>query len=621
MATQEQLERDKLLQQAFSQFGGNTPAAPAAAPAAAPEQNLPSAIPLPASTAQQPQAGPDLLPLPSVQDQQAGLMALEERQAQLRDVRRRQNEAQANSAKAITNRPRHRFIEEGKSFADAFTDPSEAQRAFAFNAGLALLSSSGTNNLSQRIGQALGSGMEGMQKARQAEIDSAVKASQSKEAALASEASGIREEITFDDQRAAFKAAGLAAANDVLEKNYQRRLDFQSQGNIEETRRIEKVNRIADTTRKDRIREEDQATAKATQAAKNKQHLTDQAAIQARHEATELRLGAEKPSSQLQTINEIATLRANGETDKANLLQAYYNKKTALSTTTQTMVDGQPVYTTTQKVPKYTGEAGETPVNALELSKKLSAGDAKLITEQREKFIAASQGDLSMSKFENLLDRGLKTGGAFTSGIAALESGAVDLMQATGLDLPFFSDEEEIELKDQVGMRESAIALSSQMGAERLEMFGGNDSERELLVALAMAPGVDKSIAGNRRIIKNNKIASQVLRSRVDFMEKWVSQNQGLSRVNKDGQSFASAWSKHQISEFKRLGGDLNSADIDDASRKAGQSAVNVYRSKMGFDSGLSTDAYGNKPSAIESATGNPVLKSSVQDIINRSRK
>ena len=31
MATQEQLEREKLLQQAFSQFGGDTPAEPAAA--------------------------------------------------------------------------------------------------------------------------------------------------------------------------------------------------------------------------------------------------------------------------------------------------------------------------------------------------------------------------------------------------------------------------------------------------------------------------------------------------------------------------------------------------------------------------------------------------------------
>lgn len=616
MATQEQLERDKLLQQAFSQFGGNTPAAPAAAS----EQNLPSAIPLPASTAQQPQAGPNLLPLPSAQDQQAGLMALEERQAQLRDVRSRQNEAQANSAKAITNRPRHKFLKEDQSFMDAFTDPSEAQRAFAFNAGLALLSSSGTNNLSQRIGQALGSGMEGMQKARQAEIDSAVKASQSKEAALASEASGIREEISFDDQRAAFKAAGLAAANDVLEKNYQRRLDFQSQGNIEETRRIDNVNRIADTTRKDRVRYEDRAIAKATREEKNKQEAINQAAIQSRFEDTELRLSAEKPSAELKTLNEIETLRANGETEKANYLQNYYNKKTALSTTTQTTVNGQPVYKTTQTIPKFTGEAGETPVNALELSKKLSAGDAKIINETREKFLVASQGDVAMSEFENLLDRGLETGGSFTRGKAALAAGTVDLMQATGLNLPFYSDEEEAQLADQVGMRESAISLSSQMGAERLSMFGGNDSERELLVALAMSPGVDKSIAGNRRIIKNSKIALQVLQSKANFMQKWAAENEGLHRVNKGGQSLANAWSKYQVSEFRKLGGDLNSAEIDDSSRKAGQSAVNVYRSRMGFDSGLSTDAYGNQPSAIESATGNPVLKSSVQDIINRSR-
>jgi len=550
------------------------------------------------------------------------LQAMIANQNALRENLLAQQAQAAKTAEAVGKRPNQRFLKEGQGFMDAFKNPGEGQRAFAIKAGLSLLSSGGTQDLSQRIGHALGAGAQGMQGARQAEIDSAAKVAQAQQARLTGEAGIIKQDMSFDDQRAAYKANQLAAAAAVDQKNYDRTQDALAQGNVKEAREIAKTNLIAKTVRDDRVREEERAIAAKNQQDKLLQQAITQQGVQDRFETSELRLGKQKPSSQLQTINEIATLRENGETDKANLLQAYYNKQTALSTTQQTLdADGNVIgYTTTQKVPRFTGDVGETPMSSRKLAEGLSTGDAKAINAQREKFIAASQGDLSMSKFENLLDDGLKTGGAFTSGVAALESGAVDLMQATGIGLPFYSDEEELQLADQVGMREAAIALSSQMGAERLEMFGGNDSERELLVALAMAPGVDKSIAGNRRIIKNNKIASQVLRSRVEFMENWVSENQGLSRVNKEGQNFASAWSKYQVDQFRKLGGDLSSKDIDEASRKAGQSAVNVYRSKMGFDSGLSSDAYGNAPSAVESATGNPVLKSVAQDIINKHK-
>ena len=627
MATPEELNERELLAQALSKFGSpdaqSAPAAPqrdVRAERLAAEQSIPEAIPLPTAEAQ---ALPSAIPM----DVQAppvdpGMQALEARQAQLRDIRARQAAAQVESGKTITNRPRTKFLKEGQSFSEAFSDPGEGQRAFAFNAGLALLSSSGTNNLSQRIGQALGSGMQGMQAARQGEIDSAVKAAQAKQASLASEASVIKEEMSFDDQREAYKANQLAAAAAVDQRNYERSMDALSQGNIEKAREIAETNLIAKTVRDDRIREEDRAIAAKNQQEKLLQQAITQQGIQDRFDITELRLSEKKPSAQLQTINEIATLRENGETEKADALQAYYNKQTALSTTKQTVdADGNVTgYTTTQKVPSFTVNEGENPISFKKLAEGLSSGDAKLINAEREKFLASSQGDLSMGQFESLLDKGLQTGGAFTGGVAALESGAVDLMQATGIGLPFYSEDEELQLADQVGMREAAIALSSQMGAERLEMFGGNDSERELLVALAMAPGVDKSIAGNRRIIKNNKIASQILRSKVNLMQSWSANNGGLSMLNEDGKSFQDEWSSYQKRKFKELGGDINSEDIDEASRRAGESAVNVYRSKMGFDSGLSTDAYGNAPSALESATGNPVLKSVAQDIINKSK-
>ena len=164
MATQEELERERLLQQAFSQSGGATPVAPVAAPAATP-------IPLPRT---QPVADPvQPIPLPSARSQQPQQDPLMQYQQQIAAARQAEITAQQESFEqfnSINNRPRTKFFKKGKSFMDAFTDPSEAQRAFAFNAGLALLSSNGTNNLSQRIGQALGAGASAMTTQREKEL-------------------------------------------------------------------------------------------------------------------------------------------------------------------------------------------------------------------------------------------------------------------------------------------------------------------------------------------------------------------------------------------------------------------------------------------------------------------
>ena len=67
-------------------------------------------------------------------------------------------------------RPNQRFLNKDQSFMDAFRNPGAGQRDFALKAGLSLLSSGGTQDLSQRIGHALGAGVQGMQGAREAEL-------------------------------------------------------------------------------------------------------------------------------------------------------------------------------------------------------------------------------------------------------------------------------------------------------------------------------------------------------------------------------------------------------------------------------------------------------------------
>ena len=214
MATQEELEREKLLQQAFSQFGSDTPAAPAATPQRdvraerLAEEAATTPIPLPRT---QPVAAP-VQPIPGSREI---LLAQQERARQNTLAQQKLAERQS---KSINNRPRNKFLKENQSFMDAFTDPSEAQRAFAFNAGLALLSSNGTNNLSQRIGQALGSGMQGMQATRQAELDAVQKANESEMKLLQMQQQGIGQEMGFTKDIAAIDSAAAKAQADAVEK-------------------------------------------------------------------------------------------------------------------------------------------------------------------------------------------------------------------------------------------------------------------------------------------------------------------------------------------------------------------------------------------------------------------
>tara|TARA_R110002153_G_scaffold268401_1_gene433149 strand:+ start:27 stop:1181 length:1155 start_codon:yes stop_codon:yes gene_type:complete len=144
MATPEELENQRMLDLADGLKGIGTPGVETSQPA----------IKQPVNTQ----------PLPTLQSLQGDVQGI-------RDAYAAEQEAILDyQTKSLPQRSRTKFLNPGQSFADAFSKPSEAQRAFAFNAGLALLSSSGTNNLSQRIGQALGSGMEGMQKERERKL-------------------------------------------------------------------------------------------------------------------------------------------------------------------------------------------------------------------------------------------------------------------------------------------------------------------------------------------------------------------------------------------------------------------------------------------------------------------
>ena len=133
----------------------------------------------------------------------------------------------AETAKSIAQRPRQRFLNEGQGFMDAFKNPGAGQRQFAINAGLSLLSSGGTQDLSQRIGHALGAGVQGMQAARQGELDVASKAAQAKQAALASEGEGLVQEGAFSrDINSLRESQVQQARNEATDALEQKKFEF-----------------------------------------------------------------------------------------------------------------------------------------------------------------------------------------------------------------------------------------------------------------------------------------------------------------------------------------------------------------------------------------------------------
>ena len=143
------------------------------------------------------QGAPSVAPVVPQQPALGSREALIAQQAQVRQNAIAQQEALQASTEAITKRPRQRFLKEGQGFMDAFKNPGAGQRQFAINAGLSLLSSGGTQDLSQRIGHALGTGVQGMQAARQGEIDVASQAAKAQQAALGLQATNLNTELGF----------------------------------------------------------------------------------------------------------------------------------------------------------------------------------------------------------------------------------------------------------------------------------------------------------------------------------------------------------------------------------------------------------------------------------------
>ena len=112
-------------------------------------------------------------------------------------------------------------------------------------------------------------------------------------------------------------------------------------------------------------------------------------------------------------------------------------------------------------------------------------------------------------------------------------------------------------------------AISKEFGARTLSLFGGNDSNRELLVAIATNVSLDKKNETNLNIIKRKRVATNILRSRPDFQLQWIQENGSILSKNKAGENFIKSWRNYQDQKWKEESKNLPKPEINKKERKS----------------------------------------------------
>jgi len=93
-------------------------------------------------------------------------------------------------------------------------------------------------------------------------------------------------------------------------------------------------------------------------------------------------------------------------------------------------------------------------------------------------------------------------------------------------------------------------AISKQLGAETLQLFGGSDTEKELEVAILTNPALNKTKSANYYILERKMRAIAILRSKPGFKSQWLAENGDLSNPNAQGTFLGEAWGEYQRAEF-----------------------------------------------------------------------
>lgn len=164
-----------------------------------------------------------------------------------------------------------------------------------------------------------------------------------------------------------------------------------------------------------------------------------------------------------------------------------------------------------------------------------------------------------LEEAQALLSGGLETGFGrdITGNAQRAYAGASDVLEAqTGNTLP---GAEQADLRG--AQFEQFNSISQELGARALSLFGGSDTERELIVAIRTNPGITYRPETNQRILQRKVRAILVLQNKPVILSEF--QRTNPSGVTQDGRTWDQYWRDYQIATF--------GSDLEATNRQTGE--------------------------------------------------
>ena len=164
----------------------------------------------------------------------------------------------------------------------------------------------------------------------------------------------------------------------------------------------------------------------------------------------------------------------------------------------------------------------------------------KLSYRDEIRMAKSDEGAQAATKVERLADEGLDILKNYKTGMLAPAEGWWDkAMVAVGMaGAPTEKEAKDFETVGKIG---------KQLGTVALQQFGGNDTDKELQIAIESTLDPKALPATNIELLKRQKAGAQILQQKPDFEAQWVAKTGGLNRLDPEtGQSFGKAWLKFQ---------------------------------------------------------------------------
>lgn len=387
------------------------------------------------------------------------------------------------------------LLNEGQGFKGLWSDPTDNQRQGILQTGLSLLSTHDTNNLSQRIGQAIGQGMSSIREGR--ELDQKRQLSQS----------GLDIQRLQGRQQHNQAMAGIGIQLDKSQTDAEnRRIDML----LEERRHQENLNKPTGTAN---LEYSDNGVTRMMPVERRGTGL--------------FVLGTDIPIGDALTEEQLSS----------GVISTGRPSKTEISFDPDT---GK--FVMTEGNFSSLGGVGDPT----KLNKEISKVDASTIELSREKSRAAEPLIRAARRARDILLSGQNTGafqpavqtalGVFKDTLDLVGAGDTGIGRSVGESL---SSSETLE------------GIGKEFAIRALEFFGGSDTERELIEAMKTELNLTADEGTNFNRIEEKILAMDILINRPDFEEKWVRKNGSLANPDMEtGETFRKAWGKWQLQKF-----------------------------------------------------------------------